>query len=78
MTFKRYKTVLDPHDLAAAQEAFDKAWAELAAIPGEYDLQLARDLIAKRVVAGITETGDRDPEKLKAYALEGLTLRQSA
>jgi hypothetical protein len=71
MPFTSYTTVLDPYDLAAAQQAFDKAWAEVSAVPGGYDLQLARDLIAKRVVTGITTTGDRDPEKLKAYALEG-------
>jgi hypothetical protein len=71
MPFTTHKNALDPHDLAAAQEAFDAAWAMIEAMQGGYDLQLARNLIAKRIVACIAENGDRDPERLKAYALEG-------
>jgi hypothetical protein len=70
MPFTPYKSVLSPYDLAAAQQAFDLAWAEVETVEG-YDMQLARDLLAKRIIEAIQEHGERDPDRLKAYALEG-------
>jgi hypothetical protein len=56
--------------LAAAQEAFDLSWAEIAKVEGGYDLGLARDLIAKLIVDAALK-GERDPVRLKAFALAG-------
>ena len=68
----------DAASIAAAQEAFDKAWAEITAIPDGYDTELARTIIAKRIVKAITENHEHDPERLKAYALEGFDPHQPA
>lgn len=69
MPFTPHNTNLDPEALHAAYEAFDLAWPEIEAAGG-YDLQLARNVIAKLIVEAAIE-GERDPERLKAYALEG-------
>jgi hypothetical protein len=69
MPFTPYRASLDPYARAAAQDAFDLAWPEIRATGG-YDMQLARYLLAKRIVEAAME-GERDPERLKAYALEG-------
>ena len=71
MPFTPYKSSLDPKALAAAQEAFDLAWLEIEAVPDGYDMQLTRKLLAKRIVVAALQ-GERDPERLKAYALEGI------
>jgi hypothetical protein len=70
MPFTPYDSSLTPDALAAAQEAFDLGWAEIEAAGGGYDTQLARNLLAKRIVKAAL-TGERDPTRLKAYALEG-------
>ena len=73
MPFTPYRSNLDPETLMIAQEAFAKAWEEVLAVPGGYDLDLARNLLAKRIMECALEHGERDPERLKAYALEGFT-----
>jgi hypothetical protein len=47
------------------------AWVEISKVPDGYDMQLARDLLAKLIIEAAVEQAERDPEKLKAYALEG-------
>ncbi|HUE72753.1 MAG TPA: hypothetical protein VMP01_17840 [Pirellulaceae bacterium] len=71
MPFTPYKTNLDPESLRAAQDAFDLAWAEIRKVPDGCDMQLARDLLAKLIIEAAVEQGEREPEKLKAYALDG-------
>lgn len=66
---RSYRSSLDPETLAAAQDAFDLAWPEIEAAGG-HDLQLARNLLARLIVEAAME-GERDPERLKNYALEG-------
>ena len=73
MPFTPYKQSLDPETLHAAYEAFDLGWAEIQKMDG-YDLQVARDLLAKRIVQAALANGERDPERLKDYALEGFSL----
>jgi hypothetical protein len=70
MPFTPYKSILDPEALAAAQNAFDMGWAEIEAAGDGYDMQLARNLLAKLIIEAI-QTGERDPERLKTCALEG-------
>jgi hypothetical protein len=71
MPFTPYKSSLDPETLMAAQEAFAKAWEEILAVPGGYDQDAARNLLAKRIMECALEHGERDPERLKACALDG-------
>ena len=54
----------------AVAAAFDLAWAEIEAAGGGYDVQTARNLLAKLIVEAAL-TGERDLARLKAYALEG-------
>jgi hypothetical protein len=69
--FAHSKAEFDPDALRVLQEAFDMAWAEVATLPiVGTDGQGARDLLAKRIVAAAREDGERDPERLKAYALQ--------
>jgi hypothetical protein len=68
MPFTPYKSSLDPHALAVAQEAFNMGLAEIEAAGDGYDLQLARDILAKLIDQAALE-GERDPDRLKAYAL---------
>lgn len=70
MPFTPYKTNLDPQALAAAQAAFDLSWAEIQMVDG-HDLQLARNMLAKLIVEAALN-GERDPERLKSFALEGI------
>ncbi len=70
MLFTPYKPHVGPHELEAAQAAFDMAWAELS-WPDDVDDQTVRDRLAKRIIDGVVENGERDPERLKAYALAG-------
>jgi hypothetical protein len=72
MPFTPYQSSFDPETLQALQEAFDKAWSEAVAVPGvSLDEKSARNMIARRIVDAWREKGERDPERLKAYALEG-------
>jgi hypothetical protein len=73
MPFTPYKASLDPDALSSAQEAFDLGWSEFTATSGGYDMQLARDLLAKLIVEEALK-GERDPERLKEYALKGFRL----
>lgn len=41
------------------------------ALPDAYDTDLARNLLARRIIEAAMENGQRDPERLKAYALQG-------
>jgi hypothetical protein len=78
MPFRSYKSSFDPETLQALQDAFNMALAEVLASPeGSVDEQQARDVIAKRIVAAAQESGEHDPERLKAYALVGFNPRQS-
>ena len=70
MPLTSYATVLDPETMRAAQKAYDLAWAEISQANG-YDLQLAQNLLARRIFEGIQKQDERDPERLKAYALDG-------
>jgi hypothetical protein len=67
MPFTPYKSSLDPEALGTAQAAFDMAWAD-AILQDALDEQTARNLIARRIMDAI-ESGERDPVRLKAYAL---------
>jgi hypothetical protein len=79
MPFKPYKSSFDPETLQALQDAFDMALAEVLASPeGSINEQQARDAIATRIVAAARESGERDPDRLKAYALVNFNPRQSA
>jgi hypothetical protein len=73
MPFTPYKSSLDPEALMVAQEAFARAWEEILAVPGNYDQDLARNLLAKRIMECALEHGERDPDRLKAYALQGFS-----
>lgn len=70
MPITSYASVLDPETMRAAQEAYDLAWAEILQVNGN-DLQLARDVLARRIIEGIQSQDERDPERLKVYALAG-------
>ena len=71
MPFTPYKSSLDPEAFGTAQAAFDMAWAE-ASVPDALDEQTARNLIARRLIDAL-ESGERDPVRLKAYALRVFT-----
>ena len=71
MPFTAYKSSLDPEAMHAALEAFELAWAEIMTVPDAYDTDLARNVLARRIMEAAMEKGERDPERLKAYALEG-------
>lgn len=75
--FTPYKANLDPATMGAALEAFELAWAEIMARPDGYDVPMARDLLAKRIIEAALENGERDPERLKDYALDGFSPHQS-
>jgi hypothetical protein len=71
-------SAFDPAALEALQEAFEEAWSEVLANPIiRTNEQTVRNVIATRIVEAALE-GERDPELLKAYALPGFALRQSA
>ena len=74
MPFTPYQSSFDPETLRVLQEAFDSAWSEVAAVPGvTLDEQSARNTIARRIVDAWREKGERDPDRLKSYALEGFS-----
>lgn len=73
MPFTQYKASFDPDTLQVLQTAFEMAWSEVAASPGvAVDQQAARNLIARRIVDAWRDHGERDPERLKKYAVEGI------
>jgi hypothetical protein len=43
----------------------------ITAQPDGYNTATARDLLARRIIKAAVENGERDPEQLKACALEG-------
>lgn len=70
MPFTPYKANLAPDALDDAQAAFDQAWTAIS-LPHDMDEQTARNLIARRIMDAI-ESGEREPERLTAYALRVL------
>jgi len=73
MPFTPYQSSFDLDTLQILQNAFDQAWAEVAASPGvSGDEQAARNRIANRIVTAWRDQGERDPEQLKRHAVEGL------
>ena len=76
--FTPYKGILDPEAMNSVLMAFELAWAEIMAHPNDWDVPMARDLIARRIVSAALEQSERDPERLKARALAGLIPRQPA
>jgi hypothetical protein len=61
------------HTLKAIQDAFDMACQESrAARVVSVDRRGTRNKLAVQIIAAAIEGGERDPERLKAYALEGL------
>jgi hypothetical protein len=72
MPFTPYRSTFGPETLSALQEAFDMAFTEVLAAPDpDMDEQVTRDLIAQRIVEAAQEHGERDPVRLKDYALQG-------
>ena len=64
-------SVFDHAALRVLQEAFDMAWTEAVTLPFvRTDEQGARDFIAERIVRAARMTDERDPERLKAFALQ--------
>ena len=47
-------------------------------MPDGYDMQLARDLLAKRIMECALEHGERDPEKMKICALDGFKAHRAS
>ncbi|MEX2480208.1 MAG: hypothetical protein WD928_05040 [Gammaproteobacteria bacterium] len=73
MPFAPYQSSFNSDSLRILQEAFDQAWAEVAASPSvTLDEQAARNMIANRIVHAWRDQGERDPERLKQHAVEGL------
>jgi hypothetical protein len=70
--FTPYGSAFDADALKVLQEAFDQAWAEVIAVSGvSLDEQSTRDRIALRIVKAWRDEGERDLDRLKAYALDG-------
>ena len=74
MPFTEYKSSLDPETLEAAQAAFDLAWTEITSVQQIYDTLTARTLLARLIIEAALKNGERDPERLKAYAVAGFSL----
>jgi hypothetical protein len=71
MPFAPYKSDFDADTLRVLHEAFDMACLAILDLPEVHmDEQMARDLIAMRIVAAARDKGERDPEQLKRYALQ--------
>lgn len=67
-------TTYSPETLAILSQAFDAAWHELqAAAVVPIDAKLARDELATRILVAAAR-GERDPDKLKLYALVAFPL----
>ena len=76
MAFSKYSLNLQPEALAVLQQAFDDACAKLQERPFEgMDEQLARDMIAKRIIEAAIERGERNPASLRRYALDAFELK---
>jgi len=74
MPFTPYKSSFDSETLRALQEAFDKAWSETVAVPCvSHDEKSARNMLARRIIDAWRDKGELDPDRLKAYALEGFS-----
>jgi hypothetical protein len=62
-------TVLGPHDLKIACQAFDGAWVEIIArFPDQIAVQTARDQLARIVMALRYVT--KDPAEMQAIAVQ--------
>jgi hypothetical protein len=59
MPLAPYASVLDPEMMRVAQEAYDMARAEIRQVDG-YVLELARNLLAKRIIEKIQKQDERD------------------
>lgn len=71
--FTSYASNFDPETLQLLQGAFDAAWSEVAASPGVMvDQVAARKMIANRIIDAWRDQGERNPELLKDYAIQGL------
>jgi hypothetical protein len=71
MPFTAHKSAFSPEDLKVLQEAFELAWSDIALVPIiSSDPDSARELLAQRIVAAAKKHGERDPERLKRYALK--------
>jgi hypothetical protein len=62
-------TSLDPEVMNAALDAFEMAWAAVIAVPDACETNLARELLSKGIIKAALENGERDSDRLKAYAL---------
>lgn len=70
MPFGPFQSNFDAETLGIFEEAFDLAWSEVAATSGVMaDQQTARNLIARRIVVAWRDHGERDPQRLKSYAI---------
>ena len=71
MPFTPYESEFDADTLRVLHDAFDMACLEILDLPEVHiDEQMARDLIARRIVAAAHEHRERDPDRLVRYALE--------
>ena len=73
MPFTPYKSAIDADTLQVLQEAYDLALADILALAdGSIDEQWVRNMLARRIIDAWRDTVERNPDGLKAYALEGL------
>lgn len=71
MPFTPYTSDFDADTLRVLRAAYDQACLELLDLPEVHcDEQMARDLIAQRIVAAAHEHDERDVDRLVRYALE--------
>ncbi len=64
-----------PSELCTLRRVVDDAWAELEKTNGPLSperAQLTRELLAHRVMARAAH-GERDPERLKQHAVQGMS-----
>lgn len=65
------RSEIDPTTLSAALEAFYAAWTEIESAGVLGDRDAAHNILTRRIVEAAVERGEREPDRLKAYALEG-------
>ena len=67
------KDSYDPKTLDLMQWAFDTAWEEVeyALAGGKIDRTGLRTIMSVRIMAAVRD-GERDPERLKEFALEAI------
>ena len=67
------KDLYDPKTLDLMQWAFDTAWEEVeyALAGGKIDPTGLRTIMSVRIMAAVRD-GERDPERLKEFALEAI------